>query len=235
MATKNGVVVKLVLVFFVSLLSFSIGTFVGKKYSDNQHKLAALEPGRGEYDATRDIASAHEPEVSSGSAVTDDEIARIAEEFAEDDGATKHETASTSHDPHAAPPAPAEAPTKHEPSPAARSASGGAPAEPTAPVVKAKPEPRVPTSLPKDVAQYAVGKFTVQIASLANEAEAKKKAEGLKEKGYGAFYVPAQVKGQTWYRVNVGLFPTENEAKSYRSEFMQKNGHDGAIVQKLTN
>ena len=30
--------------FFISLLSFSIGTFVGKKYSDNQHKISALEP-----------------------------------------------------------------------------------------------------------------------------------------------------------------------------------------------
>ena len=42
--SKTDVVVKLILVFFISLLSFSIGTFVGKKFSDNQHKIAQLEP-----------------------------------------------------------------------------------------------------------------------------------------------------------------------------------------------
>ena len=54
MGSKTDVVVKLVLVFFISLLSFSIGTFVGKKYSDNQHQLAALEPATK---AQREVAS----------------------------------------------------------------------------------------------------------------------------------------------------------------------------------
>jgi hypothetical protein len=74
--SKTDVVVKLVLVFFIALLSFSIGTFVGKKFSDNQHKMATLEPGHvGEESQDRGIASVS-PEASDmkpGKALTDDE------------------------------------------------------------------------------------------------------------------------------------------------------------------
>ena len=44
MSQKTDNMIKLALVFFVTLLSFSIGTYVGKKYSDNQYKLSLLEP-----------------------------------------------------------------------------------------------------------------------------------------------------------------------------------------------
>ena len=96
--SKTDVVVKLVLVFFIALLSFSIGTFVGKKFSDNQYKLAQLEPQDGaavaahgdEHEAAegdRGIASIS-PEATDmkpGKALSDDEIAKLAEEFVTDD------------------------------------------------------------------------------------------------------------------------------------------------------
>ncbi len=284
--SKTDTLVKLVLVFFISLLSFSIGTFVGKKYSDNQHKLAALEPEGGH----REVASEHGEE---SKAMSDDEISKLAEEFAEDGaetaahgtahgeanehgeaaghddghGATAKTDAKDAHgakpdahaakatvaktdahgahgekaDAHAMPVAATKAPAKltahdgpAEPSAAARNvASGHPPIESIA--KKAQQESRIPTNLPKDVAQYSVGKFTVQIASYGFEEEAKKRATELKDKGYGAFYVPAQVNGKTRYRVNVGLFATQKEAQDYKSKFAAEMKSPDSLVQKISN
>lgn len=248
MTAKSDVVVKLVLVFFISLLSFSIGTFVGKKYSDNQHKLAALEPGHGAADAHREVAS--EEHGKTESSMSDDDIAKIAEEFADDETmptVSAHDEETAAHDDHAkaedahgakavahAPEKPthAEKSKTEEPStPAKNLVAGKNPTESMA--KKAHAETRLPSSLPKDVAQYSVGKFTVQVAAFGTETEAKRRAEDLKHQGYSAFYVPAQVKGKTWYRVSVGLFATEKEAKEYKSSFTEKAKVENTIIQKI--
>jgi len=85
--SKTDTIVKLVLVFFVCLLSFSIGTFVGKKFSDNQHKLAKFEPTHSD----REVASVdpHSGDVKPNDALTDDEVAKLAEEFVADENGEK--------------------------------------------------------------------------------------------------------------------------------------------------
>lgn len=130
--SKTDVVVKLVLVFFIALLSFSVGTFVGKKFSDNQHKLAQLEPHQkseseaidteSEHTASaeaagehgeRNIASANEAgaETKPQKSLSDDEIAKLAEEFVTDDskpnakgeanhGESAHHESAASESPH---------------------------------------------------------------------------------------------------------------------------------------
>lgn len=274
MSSKTDAFLKLGLFFFIALLSFSIGTFVGKKFSDNQHQLAALEPqknshgdtGHGESHADRGVASTSPSEHRSG-AMTDEEIAKLAEEFVADD--TVPATTTASHDAHGAPaadahgkPAPdahgkgdAHGAVKAEPatdahggghaetaapshaSEAAKNvAQGKAPTAPevSAPAKKVTKEERLPSSLPKDVAQYAVGKFTVQVAAYPQEAEAQKMASDLKTKGYSAFYIPANVKGTTYYRVSVGQFATQKEATTYRAEFLAKSKMGSAIVQKIS-
>lgn len=111
MSQKTDNLIKLALVFFVSLLSFSIGTYVGKKYSDNQHKLAALEPQKAgsavatshEFDSEKEVTEpaatvgesshkAEQPEdqvgqinATSTGALTDSEVAKLAEEFASEE------------------------------------------------------------------------------------------------------------------------------------------------------
>ena len=101
MSQKTDNLIKLALVFFVSLLSFSIGTYVGKKYSDNQHKLALLEPKKetpnvanhqefasDNLDVEKTIPTGNVDELTSipnsekAAALTDSEVAKIAEEFA---------------------------------------------------------------------------------------------------------------------------------------------------------
>lgn len=267
MAAKTDVVVKLILVFFLSLLSFSIGTFVGKKYSDNQHQLSQLEPQKGEK-PEREVASVQEGSEKKSGAMSDEEIAKLAEEFVADDAKPATETAkeegenkgtkdeahgeatatatAESHKPAEAHKPAAEAhgkeksavATKHdEPSTAAKDLASGKHPVATAPEHSAAAtahETRVPSSLPKDVAQYTVGKFTVQVASYTDENEAQKMASDLKEKGYSAFYIPANIKGKTWFRVSVGQFATPKEAATYRAELLSKAKVSSAMVQKIT-
>ena len=57
MAMNTNRIIELCLVFLVSILSFSIGTFVGKKYSDNQHKLALLDPNYNKHESVADETS----------------------------------------------------------------------------------------------------------------------------------------------------------------------------------
>lgn|SRR6185312_7400232 len=265
--SKTDVVVKLVLVFFIALLSFSIGTFVGKKFSDNQYKLSQLEPQNGHSEETasnddessanaenRGIASipSNAGEVKPEKALTDDEIAKLASEFVSDDaGAKKSDvkptTAAVGVDQHAAAgKTEAKVETKTTTArevaavksvmndaqplkPAERMAEGKSAVVANPP----KATSRIPSSLPKEAATSAVGKYTVQIASFAAEKDAQKKAAELKDKGYSAFYVAAKIKGQAWYRVSVGLFTTSKEADTYKKDLMKNGKVASAIVTKI--
>lgn len=250
MSSKTDAFVKLGIFFCISLLSFSIGIFAGKKFSDNQHELAILEPKKHNVNSERDIASLPKPtnadtaEARMG-AMTDEEIAKLAEEFVADDTVPAHKNSHTAEGFEAPPPAPtspapsvpssAKSEVHHEPSTAAKSVSAGhAPVTTTVPKNEKVEANRIPSSLPKDVAQFSVGKFTVQVASYPQESEAQKMASDLKSKGYSAFYIPANVKGQTYFRVSVGQFATQKEAQSYRSEFLAKSKVESAIVQKIS-
>ena len=229
--SKTDVIVKLVLVFFVCLLSFSIGTFVGKKFSDNQHKLAQYEPEN----SNREVASVHpETEVKPTDALTDDEVAKLAEEFVTEEKGEAHvkeeghpvvdRNSETGHE------------MKAEPLKAAeRVAHNEAPVQ----AEHAAAPSRIPSSLPKEMAGSAVGKYTLQVASYPEEAEAQKMAAELKGKGFSAFYVSAKVKDKTsnvqktWYRVSVGLFATLKEAEAYKSDLLARSKVPAAIVQKI--
>jgi len=111
MGSKTDILVKLVLVFFISLLSFAVGTFVGKKFSDNQHQLAELEgakPGHGEKGHEgRGVASTKEDhsksEVAHKEEMSEEEIAKLAEEFVADEPNSENEEhgSSSHHESHA--------------------------------------------------------------------------------------------------------------------------------------
>ncbi|MGE0633931.1 MAG: SPOR domain-containing protein [Pseudobdellovibrionaceae bacterium] len=240
-SAKTDTMVKLVLVFFISLLSFSIGTFVGKKFSDSQHKIAKLEPGHSnEHEESHDREVASVPndhtEVKAESHLSDDEIAKLAKEFVSEEEAVGERTVEPAHAQEAV--AHAEAPTS------VASKMTGASSHSTKVAVhkeehaepkKTAAETRIPSSLPQAVAPAASGKFTVQVASYSTETEAQKFASDLKGKGYSAFYIPAKVRGQNWYRVNVGLFSSQDEAQVYRAKLMTEAKISAAIIQKITN
>jgi cell division protein FtsN len=86
-ASRTDTIVKLVLILFISLLSFSVGTYVGKQVSDNDHRRAQIE---GDYKdvAGHDAGGVGEHGNGAGNAakegeekLSDDEIASLTEEF----------------------------------------------------------------------------------------------------------------------------------------------------------
>lgn len=263
-SSKMDVVVKLVLVFFIALLSFSVGTFVGKKFSDNQHMLAQLEPSSSHEEfvaeetahegaAHREVASV--PEEFEGTApsekLSDEEIAKLASEFVTADAELGHDLpavpavpaeneAPVMNEDSAPVPAPVRAAAsaakeevqfKKEPSSAAQRVLDGH--APSKDVAKA-PERRQPQSLPAQTIGSPVGKFTVQIGSYNNEKEAQAMSADLRTKGYEAFYAPAKVNGQTWYRVSVGLFATEKEAQTFKTS-AHAPAFEKSLVRKIAS
>lgn len=236
MSQKTDNLIKLALVFFVSLLSFSIGTYVGKKYSDNQHKLALLEPKKelpapktDEFasDAT-ELSKTHglteNPAVGQQKpvALTDSEVAKIAEEFAAEDVVAEEKLVATIETPEVELKTISEIPTKI---PVVK------------PVVKTVPKPsvpeeRVPASItPKK--EIAPIHYTVQIGSYPTKIEAEKMTKELQSKGFKTTFVPVNLNGQTWFRVNVGLFGSVKEAQDYKKEFLEKTKMSSALVQRV--
>ncbi|MES3038775.1 MAG: SPOR domain-containing protein [Bdellovibrionota bacterium] len=282
MKIKTDSLMKLSLVFCIAVLSFAVGTFVGKQYSDQQHKIASMEPTKVE--ESHDVAATETAADDETKPMTDDELAKLSAEFiADDEVSNKNEVAEhgeTHADEHAtetravAGKAPAHAapaaghgaasaghgaavadthgtvaaemkaahaaekshaPAGQKPVAKVENKPGQAVAvEHAAPVAKnTHSEDRLPSSVPKNLAPYSIGKFTVQLASFNSEEEARKKAQELKGRGFSAFYVPAEISGKTWFRVSVGLFSTEKEAKDYRQELMDKGEAKSALVQKV--
>lgn len=275
MSQKTDNMIKLALVFFVSLLSFSIGTYVGKKYSDNQHKLSALEPKKSiepngeksqefasdaetiEPEQTLPTGNIEELTTSTGkpAALTDSEVAKIAEEFAAEEEQTETKivgqidgeeksvgtlpagTKSITE-------VPVTAKTTTKPAPIAKTQVVAKPKvteeKPLAsiknediPEITLSPnDNREPASIPTKQ-EVVPMHFTVQIGSFPTQAEAEVLTKSLQGKGYKTSFVPAKVNGQTWFRVNVGLFGTIREAQDYKKEFLEKTKMASAIVQRV--
>lgn len=284
--SKMDALVKVVLVFFISLLSFSVGTFVGKQVSDSDHRRAELEGDHG----GREVASAHgehhgdshadshgdshhgsdghsehgdshDKHADSHDQPSDEAVEDLASEFLHDSGhesdskkdengyssykghenphgkkeENQHHKKAAHHDPHQAPaPQHEEEKAHHSPKTgtmeAAKQISHGH--APTTGKKEAHP-PREPSNTLPQAAHSATGKFTVQVASYGSETDAKRHASELKKKGWNAFYVPAEVKGQTWYRVSVGLFEESRRAQAFRSQFLKESGLKDALVVKV--
>ena len=275
--SKADTLVKVVLFFFISLLSFSVGTFVGKQVSDSDHRRMALE---GEYSG-RQVAATEDHGAAVADVedkVSDREVAALTEEFVNREKTNREPAQAVAKEnlhgtPEAQPKTAdgykayprankADAPTKDvKPAatePAKQATHGtrkptsktmpdqAAPvphadtlnktadkvADGQAPTDGAKEEKAPAAGLPS-VASSAVGKYTVQVGSYLEEKEAKNRAAELKGKGWNSFYLPATVKGKTWYRVLVGLFNNQDSAKQFRAQFMKEANTQSAIVQKI--
>lgn len=256
---KADTLVKVALFFCISLLSFSVGTFVGKQVSDSDHRRLALE---GEYSG-RQVASVGE--ASEGAAaepeskVSEKEVEALTEEFVNREKSREPSSEGEAHAEATDDTKSAEATEGYKTYPrgkmeekatdvkaeakaevkqmekktheavhevADKVAKGHAPSD------GAAEKKAAPPTLPS-VASSAVGKYTVQVGSYADEKEAKSHSAALKGKGWNAFYLPATVKGKTWYRVLVGLFNNQDAAKQFRAQFMKEAGTQAAIVQKI--
>lgn len=272
MSQKTDNMIKLALVFFVTLLSFSIGTYVGKKYSDNQHKLALLEPkketpataktdefaseategteahGLIENENPQDNQKSAELNSQKPAALSDSEVAKIAEEFATEVEASEKLVATIDPQETELKTIPETSTVKVLTKPTANltaklvanpitKSAAQTVVHKAIPVEKTKPtegtaENRIPASIntKKDIIPLL---YTVQIGSYSTLTEAEQITQDLQGKGFKTSFVPANINGQTWYRVNVGLFGTIKEAQEYKKEFLIKTKLSSAIVQRV--
>jgi DedD protein len=69
----------------------------------------------------------------------------------------------------------------------------------------ARPAVKIPAS--------GTGNFTVQVSAWMSRGKADEEASRLTSAGYTAFVEDANVDGEVWYRVRVGRYATEQEAK----------------------
>lgn len=212
-SSGTDTVVKVVLIFFISLLSFSIGTFVGKKFSDNQHKMAVLEPQAASKESTthhdeeaKEHHEAQEPEVALGAKVSEQN--QKAKSHANEEEELTEDQASSLED-----------------EMVDEDLKKGA---------KADTSKKLNRMLASEMAQKGVGKYTVQIASFSSQEEAEKKVQELKAQKFDSFSTETTVKGHQWYRVNVGLFATIKEAQSQKTQLADQAKIMNAIIQKVS-
>lgn len=242
MTMNTNRIIELALVFFISLFSFSIGTFVGKKYSDNQHRLALLEPNKKteERQAIEAATPSEATTATSESEITDADVAKMAEEFSTE-GETVHggEAAHNAN----------EAVNVAQMQAHAAAANANAHETTTKTVKTIKPvvkdvkevtqheaDDEVPEREVASISAKAktMQNYTVQVGSYPSELEANKMTESLLARGYKANAVAANVNGKTMYRVQVGMFNNFNEAQEYKKELVEKNRLTSAFVQKIS-
>lgn len=239
-SSKADTLVKVVLVFFISLLSFSVGTFVGKQVSDSDHRRLALE---GEYKTERNVASTDEKAEAGDQAISDKEVENLTEEFVNKE---KREPAAASEEEKAEPasavehaegkaegngyksypragknakaePAPEKAehgkPAAHEPAakPAAEHAEAPAHGH-EAPVAAAKPAHPAPAKK-ADAAHAAAEKVAANEPPTDGKAEERKPNAALPA-------VASSAVGK--YTVQVASYMTEDEAKNHAATLKGK-------------
>ncbi|SRR5581483_3251516 len=72
--------------------------------------------------------------------------------------------------------------------------------------------------------------WTVQVNAFPEERSAQRLAERLKQKGYDAYVITANLKGRDWYRVRIGHFPARAQAKEYLEQLQAKEDFPKAIA-----
>jgi septal ring-binding cell division protein DamX len=74
-------------------------------------------------------------------------------------------------------------------------------------------EPALPVPAPSGGVQVAkTGRWSVQVNATRDAPTAKRLVDSLKAKGFDAYEVRVDVRGEVWYRVRVGRYPTMQEA-----------------------
>lgn len=83
--------------------------------------------------------------------------------------------------------------------------------------------------------KIAEAQYTVQLASLGEEAKAHEMVEDLEKSGYPAYIHEREVKGKTYYRVNCGIFTRKGAAENYAEELSKKKGISGLVMRLSVN
>ena len=96
-----------------------------------------------------------------------------------------------------------------------------------------------PTDEPKGekpvetTAQKAEGLWSVQVAAFKSKQDAVKLATTLKDKGYEAYVMRAEVNAVNFYRTKVGRFRTRQEAERFLIALKDKEAYATAFVARM--
>lgn len=72
--------------------------------------------------------------------------------------------------------------------------------------------------------------WTVQVNAFPDEHSARTWVDRLKNKGYNAYVVAAEIKGRTWYRVRIGHYATREEADKIEEVLRSKENLSSSFV-----
>jgi cell division septation protein DedD len=213
------------LAFAITLVSiFILGIVTGRhveqrtnaEYAAAEAKIP-IKPPPAELDSAREAQTGEIPAVDNRSpepASLPSADKGAARERKERESVAKVENMQTT--------APAKDAAKRAPRPAAAISADEAPSSPAAREERQAPQPVKHKSLERV--------WTVQVKSSPDKKFADRWVERLKTKGYDAFVVGADVKGQTWYRVRVGHFAAREEAEALRTNLESKEGLKGSFL-----
>lgn len=82
-------------------------------------------------------------------------------------------------------------------------------------------------------AQKTEGLWSVQVAAFRSEGDAVKLATTLRDKGYKAYVIRAEVNAVNLYRTKVGRFRTRREAESFLIVLKDKEAYTTAFVARM--
>jgi cell division septation protein DedD len=234
--SKVDTVVKVVLVFFVCLLSFSVGTYAGKRFSDYQHRMAQLT-GEQNFDShQKELTSSLETHSDSVSITATEEATMTAEDVAklaaslEQGEAESIDLASSNTDASSL-------------SPPQDSTTGMQASQNS--ITHTQPShSRVPsnTSNPGETPKNAVtGSHNPQKAQGLNEGvpsnlTSNEKPKGSPERSLTSVLVEeiqSQHKGQ--FTVQVAAFPIESEAEKLTQSFVKKGLSAFSVTAKVAD
>ena len=118
-------------------------------------------------------------------------------------------------------------PRDKQPAKSARQPSATASVDEKSPPATREEQGQKTEAVKKDSAEQV---WTVQIKSSPDKKYADTWVERLKAKGYDAFVVEGDVKGQTWYRVRVGRFAARQEAEALRTALETQEKLSGGFL-----
>lgn len=82
--------------------------------------------------------------------------------------------------------------------------------------------PSKPEGKPEQQAEKQRAKFTLQLSSFQDRAEADSFHARLGEAGYKPYMIESEVDGGTWYRVRLGGYPTYDAAIEAKTDFEKR-------------
>jgi len=106
-------------------------------------------------------------------------------------------------------------------------------AEKSAPGAATREAPAKKAAEPKESATGVEPRekvWAVQVNAFPFERDAKGLAKKLRDKGYDAYVVPTNIKGKDWYRVRVGRFGTQEEAKTLQETLKTREKFSKSIT-----